>query len=110
MKLQKTPVFLFILFAGCCLLSCKSTPGTLQEPVAQTTAGTVSGSIDDSIYAFLGIPYARAERFMPPQDPEAWEGILECTAFSPVARQIVPWYPDSVQDEKKMFTVNVWTQ
>jgi para-nitrobenzyl esterase len=47
---------------------------------------------------------------MPPQDPEAWEGVLECNDFSPAAKQIVPWIPDSVQNEKNLFSVNVWTQ
>ncbi|MDD5346959.1 MAG: carboxylesterase family protein, partial [Proteiniphilum sp.] len=62
------------------------------------------------MYAFLGIPYAKAERFMPPQDPDAWDSVRECNDFGPVARQIVPWYPDSVQNEKELFSVNVWTQ
>ncbi|QRX63528.1 carboxylesterase/lipase family protein [Dysgonomonadaceae bacterium zrk40] len=70
----------------------------------------MSGSVNDSVYAFLGIPYAKAERFMPPQDPDAWDGVRECTDFGPVAIQIVPWYPDSVQNEKELFSVNVWTQ
>ena len=89
-------------------------PGTEQvtskEPVVKTTSGNVAGTISDSIYTFLGIPYAKAERFMPPRDPDAWEGVLECNEFGPVARQIVPWYPDSVQDEKKLFSLNVWTR
>jgi para-nitrobenzyl esterase len=55
-------------------------------------------------------PYAKAERFMPPQEPDAWEGVLECNDFGPVARQIVPWYPDSVQNEKELFSLNVWTR
>ncbi len=97
--------FVTILF---CLMGCN--PKTDQNPVVKTTSGDVSGSIDDGIFTFKGIPYAKAERFMPPQDPDAWEGVLECTEFGPVAKQIVPWYPDSVQDEKKLFSVNVWTQ
>ncbi len=110
MKSLKSSLLLFILFTPFWFTACKPTTGNPKEPVVQTTSGEISGSVADSVYAFLGIPYAKAERFMPPQDPDAWEGVLACTAFSPVARQIVPWYPDSVQDEKKMFTVNVWTQ
>jgi para-nitrobenzyl esterase len=92
------------------LLGCNSKTTQNQNPVVNTTSGKVSGTIDDSIFSFKGIPYAKAERFMPPQDPDAWEGVLECKEFGPVARQIVPWYPDSMQDEKKLFSVNVWTQ
>ncbi|NLD50737.1 MAG: carboxylesterase family protein, partial [Clostridiaceae bacterium] len=91
---QLTTLFLItILF---CLLGCN--PGTTQNPVVKTTSGKISGSMEDSLFAFKGIPYAKAERFMPPQDPDSWKGILECNEFSMVARQIVPWIPDSMQD------------
>ena len=91
-------------------LACTPKTNQNQNPVVKTTSGDVSGSIDDSIFTFKGIPYAKAERFMPPQDPDAWEGILACTDFGKVARQIVAWIPDSTQDEKTLFSVNVWTQ
>ncbi len=91
-------------------LACTSKTNQNQNPVVKTTSGDVSGSIEDSIFTFKGIPYAKAERFMPPQDPDAWEGILACTDFGKVARQIVAWIPDSTQDEKTLFSVNVWTQ
>ncbi len=91
-------------------LACTPKTNQNQNPVVKTTSGDVSGSIDDSIFTFKGIPYAKAERFMPPQDPDAWEGILACTDFGKVARQVVAWIPDSTQDEKTLFSVNVWTQ
>jgi len=99
-----------VIAAAFCFTGCNPKTDTNQVPVVKTTSGTISGSMDDGIYIFRGIPYARAERFMPPQDPEIWEGVLECNDFGPVARQIVPWYPDSVQDENTLFSVNVWTQ
>ena len=102
-------VFLLIT-AGFCFSGCNTNTDQNQLQVVRTTSGDVSGSFNDSVYAFKGIPYAKAERFMPPQDPDAWNGIRECTEFGPVARQVVPWYPDSVQNEKEMFSVNVWTQ
>jgi para-nitrobenzyl esterase len=111
MKSLKPSLFLFVIVAGLCLTGCKSeTNDNPQEPVVKTTAGDISGSFNEGVYAFKGIPYAKAERFMPPQDPDGWDGVRECTKFGPVARQLVPWYPDSVQNEKEMFTVNVWTQ
>lgn len=103
-------IFIFLITTGFYLTGCKPKADSNQEPVVKTTSGYISGSFNDSVYAFKGIPYAKAERFMPPQDPDVWEGILECIDFGPVAKQIVPWYPDSVQNEKKLFTVNVWTQ
>lgn len=105
---QLTSFLLFgVLF---CLLGCSPKTNQNQNPVVKTTSGIISGSIDDSIYTFKGVPYAKAERFMPPQDPDTWEGVLECNEFGPVARQIVPWYPDSIQNENELFSVNVWTQ
>lgn len=81
-----------------------------QKPVVKTTSGDISGVNDEGIFTFKGIPYAKAERFMPPQLPDAWEGIRECTEFGPVAKQIVAWIPDSTMDENKLFSVNVWTK
>jgi para-nitrobenzyl esterase len=87
-----------------------SNDGSRHEQVVNTSFGTVSGTFSDGIHAFLGIPYAKAERFMPPQDPDSWRKTLECRKFGPVAEQITAWIPDSTMDEKKLFSVNVWTQ
>ena len=47
--------------------------------VTQTQYGLVQGYILDGVYTYLGIPYGAptggANRFMPPQKPESWEGI-----------------------------------
>ncbi len=109
MRLVQHVIF-FIIIAGFCFTGCKPKAINNQEPVVKTTYGYISGSLNDSVYAFKGIPYAKAERFMPPQDPDVWDGIRKCKEFGPVARQIVPWYPDSVQNEKELFSVNVWTR
>lgn len=102
-------IFVFFIASGFCFTGCTPKATNNKEPVVKTTSGNVSGSFNDGVYAFRGIPYARAERFMPPQEPETWDGVRECTDFGPVARQIVPWYPDSVQNEKELFSANVWT-
>lgn len=80
------------------------------KPVVKTTFGSVSGSVDEGIVTFKGIPYAKAERFMPPQNPDTWDGIRECTEFGQVALQRAAWISDSAMDERKLFSVNVWTQ
>ncbi|MBL3658804.1 carboxylesterase/lipase family protein [Fulvivirga sediminis] len=103
--------FLFIIIAGFCFTSCKQQETQQKLDLSVETAhGEVSGSLNDSVYSFKGIPYATAARFMPPHDPEGWDRTLECTDFGPVARQVVPWYPDSVQSEKELFSLNVWTR
>jgi para-nitrobenzyl esterase len=103
-------IFIGLITTGLGFTGCSPKTSQNQKPVVKTTSGEISGRIDDSIFTFEGIPYARAERFMPPQDPEAWDGVLECIDFGPVAKQIVPWYPDSMQNEKELFSLNVWTQ
>ncbi|MEJ5351789.1 MAG: carboxylesterase family protein [Melioribacteraceae bacterium] len=110
MKPKTNFAFFFLIAAGLFFAGYNLQANQNQKPVVKTTYGTISGIIEDGILAFKGIPYAKAQRFMPPQDPEPWDGVLECNDFGPVARQVVPWYPDSVQDEKKLFSLNVWTQ
>lgn len=102
--------FFILITSVFCFTACNQKAKTDQEPVVKTSAGEVSGSLNENVYAFKGIPYAKAERFMPPQNPDAWDGVRECLDFGPVAKQVVPWYPDSVQNEKELFSLNVWTQ
>ena len=110
MRLLKHFYFLILIAIGFCFASCNPTPSDNEEPVVKTTSGLVSGTLNDSVFAFKGIPYAKAERFMPPLSPDAWDGVLECNDFGPVAKQIVAWIPDSTMDEKELFSLNVWTQ
>lgn len=110
--IRLTPWFLSVvgLLAGFYLAGCSSTPIQNQQPVVKTTYGSVSGSIDEGVFSFKGIPYAKAERFMPPQAPNPWEGVREHTEFGPIAMQVNSWSPESAMNEQKLFTVNVWTQ
>ena len=110
MRLLKNLIFLFFLTAGPYLAKAQPSSSNDQEPVTKTKSGDISGSFNDQVYAFKGIPYAKAERFMPPQDPDAWSEVRECQDFGPVARQVVAWIPDSAQNEKELFNLNVWTQ
>jgi para-nitrobenzyl esterase len=103
-------VVLCLISAGFGSSSCLSQTGQDRNRVVKIGSGAVSGSLEDGVFAFKGIPYAKAERFMPPQDPNPWDGVLECSKFGPVAKQIVAWIPDSTMDEKKLFSVNVWTR
>lgn len=99
----------FIITAGLVSQSCSSRNDENQKPVVRTVNGNVSGYDEDGVSIFKGIPYAKAERFMPPQEPDAWEGVRECSAFGPVAKQVVSWIDDSLMNEKELFSLNVWT-
>ena len=41
--------------------------------VVQTQAGKVQGYIQNGVFTYKGVPYATAERFMPPQKLARWE-------------------------------------
>lgn len=116
-----------MLFASACGQAPKQHPGAIvsssKEAIATTTAGKVIGYIDDGVYVFKGIPYAKAERFMAPEAPDPWEGIRPARHYGPACPQgsNVVWrgqndyefaykYTKEAFDEKDMFTVNVFSQ
>ena len=61
--------------------------------IASTKYGQVKGYIYKDVYTFLGIPYGAPtggeNRFMPPQEPESWEGIRPALFYGNVAPQNV---------------------
>ena len=52
--------------------------------VVSTKSGKVSGIIQEGTMAYLGIPYAKVERFMPPQPVKKWSGIRKCDHWGPM--------------------------
>lgn len=91
--------------------------------VVSTEYGKVRGYIDDGIFAFKGIPYAKAERFMPAQAPDNWDDVKQCTVYGPQAMQgkSQSWRGQSddrfgfefvveSMDEKESLVLNVWSQ
>ena len=91
------------------------------DALVQTAYGTVSGYIEDGIYTFKGIPYAKAERFMAPEEPDSWEGVRSCLYYGPQSPQAVRtgWqsdkqafmfhWDDGTQDENCQ-SLNIWTK
>ena len=56
--------------------------------IVMTSGGQVRGYMADEIYTYHGIPYAQAaERFVPAEAVEPWEGILDTTAYGPTSPQ-----------------------
>ncbi|TCO10657.1 carboxylesterase/lipase family protein [Natronoflexus pectinivorans] len=91
------------------LMACNQSSDKNQIPVVNICSGDISGYMDDGIYTFKGVPYAKAERFMPPERVDGWQSVLECINYGPIAMQINSWSPDSVMDEKDLFSINIWT-
>src|ERR1017187_7017429 len=62
------------------------------DPAATTTAGKISGVVEDGINVFKGVPYGgdtAKTRFKAPVAPEAWAGVEECEGFTTMAPQLV---------------------
>lgn len=91
--------------------------------IANTKNGSVQGvALDDGCTVFRGIPYARAARFMPPQPPASWNGIMVCDKFSPICPQNQPvpgtpfsdffireFYPVRQPISEDSLYLNIWT-
>jgi para-nitrobenzyl esterase len=116
-----------VLTASCAAQPNQANPGPIEAgeniAVASTTHGAVRGYIDDGIFAFKGIPYAKADRFMPPEAPDPWEGVRQTTIYGPQAMQgrAQDWNGQSdsnfgfqfsrePMDEHESLVLNVWTK
>ena len=86
----------------------------------QTASGPVAGYIDDGVYIYKGIPYARADRFQPAVDPEPWTEVRSSRAYGPTCPQDkrTGWYSDAQAfsmhwddgfPDEDCLRVNVWT-
>ena len=91
-----------------------------EATVVQTVSGKVAGYIDNGIFTYKGIPYAKAERFMPPVPADSWEGVRSSRAYGPTAPQgkRTGWYSDeqafafSWDDgfaDEDCLRANIWT-
>ncbi len=100
-------------------------PDTTQESeeatmpaLVDTTYGTLMGTLENGTYIFKGIPYAKAERFEMPEDPDSWEGIRTAMVYGEgapnsndgvsVTDYMTPSGTDNVYEEDCQF-LNVWT-
>ncbi|AYB33452.1 carboxylesterase/lipase family protein [Chryseolinea soli] len=112
---MKLPVLAFtallLQFASILTFAQKATSGLPlvtgnDVAVTQTESGKVRGYIHNGIYTYKGIPYAQAERFMPPSKPKAWEGIRSSLAYGPVCPLMDP--TTSVMDESEFVFHHDW--
>ena len=83
------------------MASCQNDPF-----VVKTTNGRVRGFDEEGTMAFKGIPYAHAERCMPPAPVAKWDTILDCTEWGPQSLQSGRIQRGSAED---CCVLNVWT-
>lgn len=90
------------------------------KAIVQTESGKVGGYIENGMYIYKGIPYAKAERFMPPVAPDKWEGIRSSRSYGPTCPQgkRMGWYSDEHAfafnwddgyPDENCLRVNIWT-
>ncbi|MBR4479592.1 MAG: carboxylesterase/lipase family protein, partial [Bacteroidales bacterium] len=86
----------------------------------QTKSGPVAGYVDNGVFIYKGIPYAKAERFMPAEDPDPWTEVRASRAYGPTCpqRARAGWYDDNQAfamhwddgfPDEDCLRVNVWT-
>ena len=94
----------------------------VKEPVVKTEAGSVSGTTDDEIDIFKGIPFAAPPvgelRWKAPQPVQPWADVKKCDTFSASPMQASP-APFSMWSEEFLIRkepisedclyLNVWT-
>ena len=90
------------------MVGCGQTADSL---VVETSSGKVKGFEQEGTMAFLGIPYAKVERFMPPLPVDAWEDIRICDHWGPQAMQMTHGreLSEDEMSEKNSCVLNVWT-
>lgn len=59
-------------------------PGIAEVKTAQ---GIVAGYKEGDLYIFKGLRYAVADRFMPPREPDSWEGVQPHRVYGPMCPQ-----------------------
>lgn len=81
-----------------------------KQEIVSTADGVVKGYVEDNgVLAWKGIPYASAERFMPPTPVGKWEGVRECLEWGPQAMQGGRMSDDPSRMSEDCCVLNVWT-
>ncbi len=79
------------------------------KEIIRTTSGLVSGIMQEGTMAWLGIPYATVERFMPPQPVKKWKGVRKCDKWGPMTMQQQNRPMTEEQMSENCCVLNVWT-
>lgn len=91
-----------------------------ETAVTEIETGKLAGFLKNGIYIYKGIPYAKAERFMPPVAADKWDDIRSSRAYGPTCPQNkrMGWYSDEQAfafnwddgyPDENCLRVNIWT-
>ncbi len=119
--------FLLLVLASCgqpdrrgAAVSAAALETSARNTTVQTVSGPVAGYVDDGVFIYKGIPYAKAERFLPATDPDPWKDVRASRAYGPTCPQDkrMGWYDDNQAfamhwddgfPDEDCLRVNVWT-
>lgn len=93
MKPMKSKLFPLLLLSASISMATMSYAETQVQAgnniaVAQTQAGKVQGYVQNGVVTYKGVPYATAERFMPPQKVANWQGEKLALTYGEVCPQV----------------------
>lgn len=106
--------------AGVVLLHVYTSPSeqkgvAADETIVRTDGGLLQGRVNDGVYNFLGVEYAKADKlFQPAQKTEPWEGIKTAFEYGPSSMQsnilgdFGAWV-SGVQYDNDCQNLNIWT-
>ncbi len=77
--------------------------------VVRIESGLVQGIDQEGTQAYLGIPYAKVERFMPPLPVERWDTVMRCDHWGPQAMQQTARPLPETEMSEQCCVLNVWT-
>ncbi len=90
----------------------------MSKIIVESACGKLQGIELDGVFVWKGIPYAKPPvgplRFRAPERPDAWEGIRDASAFSPVApqvqREIMQFFGNDITNmSEDCLYLNVWS-
>ena len=102
MKTKLTLLMVALSLATVCVAQDKT-------PVVNTKSGPVQGIVQEGTMAWLGIPYAKVERFMPPKPVKAWKEVRVCDHWGPQAMQLTNREMGEDEMSEQCCVLNVWT-
>jgi para-nitrobenzyl esterase len=84
------------------------------SPIVTIGDGQLQGHTDGTVYAFLGIPYAKPPvgplRWQPPQPPATWTGVRDAAKFgNRCAQNANSTLQTAASTEEACLYLNVWT-
>ena len=97
-----------VLLTAVTLMTASLTMAEEADTEVSVTGGLVSGTIEDGVYSYLGIPYATATERFTPAEEASWDGVLLATEYGSTALQQSFWGSSDGQDNDCL-NLNIWT-